>query len=77
MAIYKYGNLLQQEQGQEFDTVHSPGAATPLSGIYRCTGCGHSIVSTHSHPFPPQNHHQHAAGQGPIRWQLVVKTTLR
>jgi hypothetical protein len=22
--------------------------------------------------LPPQNHHQHAQGQGPIRWQLAV-----
>jgi len=24
------------------------------------------------HTLPPQNHHQHAAGQGPIKWQLLV-----
>jgi hypothetical protein len=22
--------------------------------------------------LPPQNHHQHATGQGPIKWQLLV-----
>jgi hypothetical protein len=22
--------------------------------------------------LPPQNHHQHGAHQGPIRWQLIV-----
>jgi hypothetical protein len=77
MAFYKYANFLSQEQGPEFDTVHSPGFVTPYSGIYRCTGCGLSITSVHMHPLPPQNHHQHQNHLTPIRWQLVVKSHFR
>jgi hypothetical protein len=74
MAYYKHGNFLTQEQGAEFDTIHAPGNTTPLSGIYRCTGCGLSITSVRPHPLPPQNHHQHQNYLTPIRWQLVVKS---
>lgn len=75
MAYYKNGNFLTQEQGAEFDAIHNPGVATPFSGIYRCTGCGHSITSVRPHPLPPQNHiHQHQNLLVPIRWQLIVKS---
>jgi hypothetical protein len=76
MAYYKYANFLKQETGAEYDAVHNPGAATPYSGIYRCTGCGLSITSVLPHPLPPQNHHQHTTA-APIRWQLVVKSHFR
>jgi len=72
MAYYKNANYLQQEFGSEFDVVHEPAATTPLSGIYRCTGCGKSITSVKDHRFPPQNHHQHPSDM-PINWQLIVK----
>ncbi|MGO8313536.1 hypothetical protein [Rhizobium ruizarguesonis] len=72
MAYYKDGKHLTQQNGPEFDTIHKPGSSVPFSGIYRCTGCGQSIVSTFNNPFPPQNHHQHAQ-HVPIAWQLVVK----
>jgi hypothetical protein len=74
MAYYKYGEFLHKENGPEFDAIHEPGTATPFSGIYRCEGCGQSITSVHPKPLPPQNHHQHSAGQGRIRWRLVVKS---
>ncbi len=74
MALYKYPQALQHSNANDFDVVHQPGFATPHSGIYRCTGCGMNEVSTSGHPLPPQNHHQHRAGLGPIRWQLVVST---
>lgn len=77
MAFYKYGNYLAPEQGNEFDQLHHPGANTPFSGIYRCEGCGGSCVSTLNNTLPPQNHHQHNAGQGAILWRLIVKTHWR
>ena len=72
MALYKYVNVLKASQDAAFDAIHSPGATTPHSGIYRCQGCGHEIASNAGNPLPPQNHHQHGTGQGTIRWQLVV-----
>jgi hypothetical protein len=72
MALYMYSTYLQQVDHQAFKTIHSPGDITPYSGIYRCEGCGHEIVSTHGHPLPPQNHHQHTYQQGSIHWRLVV-----
>ncbi|CAE6701494.1 hypothetical protein R20943_00592 [Paraburkholderia aspalathi] len=74
MAIYKYPQFLQQGDDVLFDKVWSPGGTAPLSGIYRCEGCGITIVSTRGHTLPPQNHHQHTVAQGAIRWQPIVKT---
>lgn len=72
MATYKYFNLLDESKSKTFDDEFEPNTATPFSGIYRCTGCKHEIVSTKNHPLPPQNHHQHTSKEGPIRWKLIV-----
>jgi hypothetical protein len=72
MALYKNGNFLQRSDDASFNQIHHPGAPTPYSGIYRCVACGHEIAETRPRTLPPQNHHQHGADQGPIRWQLVV-----
>jgi len=72
MALYKYGSLLEQSSHQDFDTLHNPGDKPPDSGIYRCEVCGDEIAANKNQPLPPQNHHQHAPGKGPIRWQLLV-----
>jgi len=72
MALYKNGSLLVQSLDPAFDALHRPGEYTPHSGIYRCVGCGHEIVSETGRTFPPQNHHQHSTGQGQIAWQLAV-----
>lgn len=74
MANYKYQQFLSHSNHQAFDTITEPGQATPHSGIYRCEGCGENVVSTHSHPLPPQNHHQHTPAQGRIRWRLIAAT---
>ena len=76
MALYKYVQFLTLRSDlTDFDYVYGPAAITPASGIYRCEGCGREITSVRGHPFPPQNHHQHGAGQGTIRWQLTVMST--
>jgi hypothetical protein len=72
MAIYKYDKFLSKSDHNAFDAIHDPGVAAPYAGIYRCTGCGKEIASAKTHALPPQNHHQHNASQGKIRWQLVV-----
>jgi hypothetical protein len=74
MANYKYLKFLSQSDHKAFDEIHHPGQHTPHSGIYRCEGCGENEVSTYGHPLPPQNHHQHTAAQGTIRWRLIVAT---
>jgi hypothetical protein len=74
MAVYKYPQYLIQSDHQAYDAIHQPGAFAPYSGVYRCEGCGLNDVSTHGHPLPPQNHHQHSQQQGPIRWRLIVAT---
>jgi len=71
MSLYKDSSRLTQSSDAVFDQVMHPGAPTPRSGIYICTGCGHEVVSTQNHPLPPQNHHQHVT-PAPIRWQLIV-----
>lgn len=72
MALYKYPQYLKTSDHTAFDTLTNPGATVPYSGIYRCEGCGHEMVSVHNHVMPPQNHHQHTSGQGAIRWRLIV-----
>jgi hypothetical protein len=71
MALYKNSSLVTQTNADAFDGLHSPSTPTPFSGIYRCEVCGHEIVSTYSHPLPPQNHAQHPQHR-PIQWRLVV-----
>lgn len=72
MAIYKYRSDVEASESKAFDNVYSPGEAAPYSGIYRCAGCGREVTSEEGQPLPPQNHHQHTASQGAIRWRLTV-----
>lgn len=72
MALYKYGSYLEASQDAAFDSVYHPGATPAHSGIYRCEGCGREISHNAGNPLPPQNHHQHAAAQGAIRWRMIV-----
>ena len=72
MAIYKYSQYAQQANDNVFDGINTPGSAAPLSGIYRCLGCGKEVTSEEGNPLPPQNHHQHTQAQGSIRWRLAV-----
>ncbi|TXI81145.1 MAG: hypothetical protein E6Q40_13980 [Cupriavidus sp.] len=75
MPYYNEAKYLHHETGVAYNTILGPGSETPNSGIYRCEGCGASAVSTKGNPLPPQNHHQHNATQGHVRWRLVVRTT--
>jgi hypothetical protein len=72
MAMYKEAEYLTKSGDVAFDKDHRPGAPTPFSGVYRCMECGREVVSTQSHPMPPQNHHQHTPARGTIRWRLIV-----
>lgn len=72
MALYKYPNYFQQSTHTNFDTLRDPGTDAPDAGIYRCEACGHEIGIAKGHKLPPQNHHMHPAGKGPIRWRLIV-----
>jgi hypothetical protein len=77
MAMYKYQRFLTPNQEGAFDGMHGPGQPTPVSGIYRCTGCGHEVTSVFGKTMPPQDHHTHTWQQGAIAWQLIVATTHR
>jgi hypothetical protein len=72
MAGYKHAQYLKQSTSTAYDSLHSPGSTCSNSGIYRCENCGDEIASNKNNPFPPQNHHQHAANAGPILWKLIV-----
>lgn len=60
--------------GAVWDTVHKIGAIVPISGIYRCEGCGDEITSNKGTEFPPQNTHQHPGSATTIGWRLIVET---
>ena len=72
MATYKYGQYVQKSESDAFDKTYNPGATPDHSGIFRCTGCGREVVAEHNRSLPPQNHHQHTASQGDIRWKFIV-----
>lgn len=75
MPYFNDAKYLSHERAETYNSLFAPGTEAPYSGVYRCEGCGASAVSTKDHPLPPQNHHQHHATQGDIRWRLVVRTT--
>ena len=72
MALYKYPKFLTPSQHKNFDTLRDPGADAPDAGVYRCQVCGHEIGIAKGHKLPPQGHHTHSPGSGPIRWLLLV-----
>jgi len=72
VALYKYAQVLQQNNHAAFDTVSPANTPAPFPGIYQCPGCGHTIAIAGGHNLPPQNHHQHTPAQGVVRWQLIV-----
>lgn len=72
MALYKYSEFLSKSDHQAFDQIWDPGTAPDYSGIFRCEGCGREITHIGGTRLPPQNHHQHTAAQGRIRWRMVV-----
>jgi len=72
MAQYKYEKYLHLSDHSAYDELHSPGATTPNSGIYRCEACGHEDACNKGNPLPPQNHSQHSPSQGAIKWRLIV-----
>jgi hypothetical protein len=72
MAFYKNEAHVKKSTSDAYDKEHKPGQPTPHSGIYRCPGCGREDVSETGKPLPSQNHKQHTASQGPIRWKLLV-----
>lgn len=73
MAYYKHRRFLTRQKGSEFDDLHPPASVAPLSGIYRCEGCGRSIVATNAQVLPDALHHVHATAK-PILWRLIVRS---
>jgi hypothetical protein len=72
MALYKYPVYVEQTNDAAFDQLINPSTPAPWPGIYRCHACGHEIAIASGHALPPQNHHQHRVGLGPIQWRLVA-----
>lgn len=72
MALYKHKAFVEPSDDPAFDKLVAPNTDAPWPGIYRCHACGHEIAIALGHNLPPQNHHQHAVGIGPIQWRLVV-----
>lgn len=72
MPTFKYASEFVRMNGPAFDTLHKPGDRVPLSGIYKCTGCGDEVCCNKGDPLPPQNRHQHTSAFIPIRWRLVT-----
>lgn len=58
-------------------TTYGPGDRAPVSGIYRCPGCGKEIAHNEDVSLPSQNHHQHGQDQGKVRWKLIVRSNTK
>jgi hypothetical protein len=74
MAIYKNSRNVRQADLPVFDNTHKPGDPVPHSGIYHCETCGKEVAANAGDGLPPQNHHQHKQGLGPIKWRAIVIT---
>jgi hypothetical protein len=70
MPNYQRGNEQKHVTHTAFDQVYTPGQLAPHSGIYRCIVCGWEVTNVGQTVLPPQNHHLHAPGRGPIQWRL-------
>lgn len=74
MAWYVDNAHLKKAQHQDhWDNEYKPGTKVPYSGIYGCTGCGQERAMNEGDPFTTQNHRQHNASQGDIRWKLRLR----
>lgn len=67
-------NVAGNSNRAEWTNIYNPGSKVPISGIYFCLGCNREVTVNNGDPFPPQNHHQHLAGQGTVRWRMLVMT---
>lgn len=79
MALYapdtqKYLGQTNQPTNKHWTTIYGIGNEVPVSGIYRCYGCGDEITSNKGDVFPPQNKTQHECQNKPVQWELVVMT---
>ncbi|MGZ8286286.1 MAG: hypothetical protein ACXW27_07645 [Allosphingosinicella sp.] len=74
MALYKYSNYLKPIKNSSFDQILPAGLHIPSGGIYRCVGCGNEIAQEGNTVLPDRQHHAHNAGQGDVRWQLILAT---
>lgn len=73
MAYCKHIDQLVVQTGGEFDNVRDAGTIAPLSGVYRCEGCGRSVVAHNGALLPPADHHSHD-DPSPVAWRLVVRS---
>ncbi len=79
MSWFIASSKLTKSDGKQvwWTTTYKPGDDVPVSGIYRCLGCGKEVTCNDPDPLPPQNHHQHTPAQGDIRWRLNVRTNTK
>lgn len=70
----RYGDIrdLQLSEHAVFKERFKPSSPAPLSGIYQCIVCEKEATSEEGKSLPPQDHHTHPAGSGPIVWRLVA-----
>jgi hypothetical protein len=75
MSAYVERSVLRSVKDDKdwWKTTYRPGELVPVSGIYRCDGCGREDACNEDDPFPPQNHRQHATSEGGVRWRLNIR----
>ncbi|HCN45044.1 MAG TPA: protein L [Pseudomonas sp.] len=61
-------------EDEHWRRLYGIGSEVPVSGIYRCRGCGHEITSNKTDQFPPQNKKQHTCDDEEVLWELIVMT---
>ena len=79
MAWYKEDQFVHKTTSDHawWSKTYEVGEVAPVSGIYRCPGCGKEIAHNEDTRLPPQNHHQHDGSQGKVRWRLIVRSNTK
>ncbi len=73
LAYYKHIHHFAVQTGTEFDDVHAADTPAPLSGVYRCEGCGRSIIARNGALLPSADHHAHSDARK-VEWRLIVRS---
>lgn len=57
MPYFDNKNYFKSKHDEEFAKVDEVSTPAPVSGIYRCTLCGHEIVIVKGKKLPPDGDH--------------------
>ena len=72
MAQYLDSSFLVRSPHFGFEKSYAPGTVVPVSGIYRCRGCGREVALAKGSALPLHAQHDHGFESGPASWVAIV-----